>query len=121
MVRRVVLVAIREHQSDIGTKFLSIAVLTGLQFRLKRQDRLCLPLLAGRRQQGGLLDGASCCLRGLGFTPGHGRKVNVLVLSPGEKGDNSNSQGHKVLSECKSTHRVTVPQGHVDTESRGRA
>ena len=38
MVRRVVLVAVREHQSDIGTKFLSITVLTGLQFRLKRQD-----------------------------------------------------------------------------------
>lgn len=46
VVRRVVLVAIGEHQPDICTKFLSITVLTGLQFRLERQDRLCLPLLA---------------------------------------------------------------------------
>lgn len=46
MVRRVVLVAVREHQSDVGTKLLSITVLTGLQFRLKRQDGSWLVMAA---------------------------------------------------------------------------
>lgn len=36
VVRRVVLVAVGEHQSDISTKFLSVSVLTGLQFRLEK-------------------------------------------------------------------------------------
>lgn len=63
MVRRVVFVAVGEHQSDIGTKFLSITVLTGLQFRLERQDgswlAMAAPAPVGRWQQGGLPVGRS--------------------------------------------------------------
>lgn len=42
VVRRVVFIAVGEHQSDISTKFLSVTVLAGLQFRLQRQDRASL-------------------------------------------------------------------------------
>lgn len=53
VVRRVILVAIGEHQPDISTKVLSITVLSGLQFRLEREDRLCLPLLVeGSNREG---------------------------------------------------------------------